>query len=151
MKARNHLLTGGVLIAAVLIASPAASAMCFKEAAERYNVSENLLRAIAKTESNFDPRATHRNDDGSEDFGVMQINSSWLPALSQYGIGRKELADPCTNVQVGAWVLADNIARYGNTWKAVGAYNARNPIKRELYVRKVYSNLRHVISNRSSQ
>lgn len=141
-----------LLFATALTASPAASAMCFREAADRYKVSETLLRAIAKTESNFNAKAIGRNEDGSEDLGVMQINSSWLPTLARYGIGRHELlSDPCINVNVGAWVLADNISRHGDTWKAVGAYNARSPLKQEIYVRKVYTNFRQVIKNGSIQ
>ena len=141
-----------LLLAVALSSAQDASAMCFKEAADRYKVSETLLRAIAKTETNFNPRATNRNANGTEDLGLMQINSSWLPTLAQYGIGRKELlSDPCINLNIGAWVLADNISRYGDTWKAVGAYNAKNPLKQELYVRKVYSNFRHVLKNGNTQ
>ncbi|ABM97154.1 lytic transglycosylase domain-containing protein [Methylibium petroleiphilum] len=132
--------TKALLAAAALAIAGQAHAMCFKEAAERYKVSEALLRAIAKTESNFNPKALNRNSNGTEDIGVMQINSSWLPTLAQFGIGREQLKDPCTNVNIGAWVLANNIARHGETWRAVGAYNAATPSKQVVYVEKVWLN-----------
>ena len=61
---------------------------------------------------------------GTVDIGLMQINSSHLPWLSKYGIAREHLLDACTNVHVGAYLLAENMQRYGDTWEAVGAYNA---------------------------
>ena len=129
-----------VLVAfAVLAAGPAHA--CWEKAAARYGVSSELLVAIARTESNLDPAAIGRNRDGSRDIGLMQINSAWLPKLATHGIGEHDLLEPCTNIQVGAWILAGNVQRLGYTWDAVGAYNAATPFKRIRYAWKVYANL----------
>lgn len=115
---------------------------CWDAAAARYGVNPYLLYAIAKTESHLDPAAINRNNkDGSYDIGLMQINSRWLPVLRKYGVGEAELLDACTNIQVGAWVLAENMHRMGNSWDAVGAYNASSPERRLKYALKVYRNL----------
>ena len=114
-----------------------AGAWCFDHAAQRYGMDSALLRAIAQVESGGNPVALGKNADGTEDIGLMQINSRWLPKLASYGIARQDLLDPCTNVQVGAWVLSQNLRRYGYTWRAVGAYNAGKEGKREVYVRRV--------------
>ncbi len=111
---------------------------CINQAAQRYRVDERLIDAIIQVESSGNPSALNRNANGTEDIGLMQINSSWLPVLGRYGIKHHHLYDPCTNVHVGAWVLAGNIARYGPTWRAVGAYNARSHVKRKGYVAKVW-------------
>lgn len=118
-----------------------AMAQCFDWASRRFGMSSHLLYAIALQESGLNPRAVNRNTNGSQDIGLMQINSSWGPMLARYGIRPSDLWDPCTNIFVGAWILGDNLARMGPTVAALGAYNARDPIKREAYARRVLERL----------
>lgn len=114
---------------------------CFTHAADRYSVDKTLLVAIAQTESRLNPNAIGpRNENGTYDIGLMQINSGWIETLSRYGISRTDLVDGCTNIQVGAWIMANNIAVHGSTWRAVGAYNAKANDKRVKYVSKVQKN-----------
>ena len=131
---------GRILAAVALLACSGAHA-CWEEAAERYGMNPYLLYAIARTESNLNASAINRNKNGSYDIGLMQINSRWLPTLRKYGIEETHLWDACVNIQVGAWVLAQNVQRMGNSWEAVGAYNARNPELRIKYAQKVYRNI----------
>lgn len=115
---------------------------CFSEAAQRFSVNKSLLVAIAKTESSMNARALGpANKDGSFDIGLMQINSRWLQKLNGYGISYSDLRSACTNIYVGAWIMANNISTHGATWKAVGAYNAATTSKREFYVSKVQKSL----------
>lgn len=115
---------------------------CYYESAQKYRLPPELLIAISYTESNFNVKANGKNKGGSEDHGLMQINSSWLPKLrKQFGIDLAGLYEPCTNIEVGAWVLAHNIQMYGWNWNAVGAYNAKSPHKREIYIKRVAKNL----------
>ncbi len=119
------------LFAGLLAIAPALGqavpAHCFEQAAARYGVDAGLLRAVAATESDMNPRAvnaTHAERTRTVDIGLMQINTRWLSQLARYGIQQEHLFDPCTNVAVGAWILAGEFARRGATWDAVGAYNA---------------------------
>jgi len=100
-----------------------AFAYCWEEASTRYNVPVPLLKAITEVESNFNPKAREILKD-SESIGLMQINSFWYDKLHAYDINRNDLFNPCVNVNIGAWIISQEIKRYGLTWQAIGAYNA---------------------------
>lgn len=128
----------GLTAAVLALVLPGAShADCFDVAGLRYGVSPLLLRAVALQESGMNPHASHRNTNGSTDIGLMQINASWLPVLARHGIQPGDLWEPCTNVMVGAWILGTNFQAMGRNISALGAYNAKDPKKREAYARQV--------------
>ena len=129
------------LSAALIFCAALPAHACWDDAAKRYQISSALLYAIARTESGLNPQAIGRNGNGSRDIGLMQINSAWLPKLASHGIGERELFEPCTNIHVGAWILAGNVSRLGYTWEAVGAYNAASPALRRSYIEKVRRHL----------
>ena len=135
----------GMLVIVLFAVSGVCRADCWGEAEARFAVSRWLLLAIAQNESGMDPARLHRNADGSYDIGLMQINSAWLPRLRPYGIGITELRDPCVNLNVGAWILANDFAVYGKTWRAVGAYNARSESLRIRYAWQVAHRLRAIV------
>jgi len=137
------------LFGLVLLLPRNAAAFCFEEAGEAYGVPPGLLWAIAKVESNFNPTAVGYNRDGSYDYGVMQINSRWAGKLGPRLWN--SLNDPCTNVKVGAWVLADCLGRYGYTREGIGCYNAISPDKREAYARNVITIIEQMRQNAAGQ
>jgi len=117
---------------------------CFEIASNRYQIPPRLLKAIAKTETKMNPIAIGKNKNLTYDIGIMQINSTWLKKLNKAGITQRDLADPCNNIQIGAWILADNIKRYGLNLKAIGAYNAVTPQLQQKYAEKVMRNMEAV-------
>ncbi|HIF9334008.1 TPA: lytic transglycosylase domain-containing protein [Photobacterium damselae] len=126
--------------------APSVSAFCFNEAGLKYNISPRLLAAIAYTESRFDALAINAsNANKSVDYGLMQINTFWIPHLKKLNITSEDLLnDPCLNVHVGAWVLAQNFKQNGDNWESVGAYNAgfkpQAKEAREIYIKYVKYN-----------
>lgn len=124
---------------------------CWVEAGKRYQIDPWLLYSIAQQESSLNPVAV--NDNGTSiDVGLMQINSFWFSKLKKIGISKNDLFEPCISIHVGAWILAQSILIYGETWEAVGAYNAgtgknENAVKnRKLYAEKVYNYYLHNVN-----
>jgi soluble lytic murein transglycosylase-like protein len=133
-----------ILMIALSTAGHVADSYCFAQAGEEYGISPDLLWAIAKTESNFCPDAINRNTNGTYDYGVMQINSTWYRKLGRERW--KQLGEPCYNVRTGAWILAQCIKKHGYSWEAVGCYNAGSKPDRKKrrisYANKVYDHLK---------
>lgn len=92
---------------------------CFEEAAERYDVPQRLLGAIAAGESDFNPLAVS----SAGAIGVMQI--MWPVTARHLGVGNKSrLFDACQNIDAGARYFRELLDRYnGNTHHALAAYN----------------------------
>jgi soluble lytic murein transglycosylase-like protein len=122
------------------MAGGAASAnLCSWEgAAERYGVNPQVLYAIAAQESSLNPSAVHQNEDGSQDVGLTQINSKWLPHLSKLGVTPENLSNPCINMHVGAYLLSLKMIQHGNTWQAIGAYHSNTPWRRDQYAQTIF-------------
>lgn len=98
---------------------------CWAAAGTKYRIDPWLLYSIAQHESSLRPRVVSKpNRDGTYDIGIMQVNSWWLGQLAKYGIKERDLFDACTNIHVGAWILAQAMSAMGPNWDAVGAYNA---------------------------
>ena len=92
---------------------------CFEEAAERYDVPQRLLVAIASGESDFNPLAVS----SAGAIGVMQI--MWPITARHLGVGNKSrLFDACQNIHAGARYFKELLKRYnGNAHHALAAYN----------------------------
>ncbi|QBG86806.1 lytic transglycosylase domain-containing protein [Xanthomonas oryzae] len=125
--------------AALACAAPFARADCFEEAAGYQHVNPWVLRAIAWQESRGRADAIHRNNNGTVDYGKMQINSIHLRRLFGYGISKEALMQPCVSVYVAAWRLREMTNKYGNTWAAVGAYHSETPGERDKYAHAIHS------------
>ncbi len=109
---------------------------CINQSAEMFHVPAKLIISVIKIENGWNG-ATVKNKNGSEDLGVMQVNTTWLKELSRYGISRENLQyDPCVNVHTGTWLLAKGLAR-GEGWQGVGNYHSATPIYNTAYRQKV--------------
>ncbi len=88
----------------------------FERASVQYDVPVSLLKAIAKAESNFNPKA--QSHAGAQ--GVMQL----MPATAR-SLGVTDPFDAEQNILGGAKYIGQMLKRYdGNTALALAAYNA---------------------------
>lgn len=85
------------------VSSPENLEEYFKEASETYGVDINLLKAIARQESNFNPSATS----SAGAMGVMQL----MPSTAK-GLGVTNAYDAQENIMGGAKLMAQNLKKY---------------------------------------
>ena len=125
------------------------------QAGESYGLDPQLIWAIAYKESRHKPDIVSKpNTNGTYDIGIMQINSSHLPRLKKlYGIEKKHLFDPRTNIFVGAEILKMCFDKHGhNTQNGISCYNGRiknNPYGKE--VLKILTEAREKYQNKGGK
>ena len=93
---------------------PASLAPMFLQAAAQYQVPVQLLTAVARTESNFNPSAVS----SAGAIGLMQL----MPGTAA-GLG-VDPHDPQQSIDGAASLLSSYLAQYGSAPLALAAYNA---------------------------
>jgi hypothetical protein len=128
---------------------------CFRRAAAAHDLPVTLLLAVARGESNFDPRARS----SANAHGLMQI--LWPTTARHLGFSSlTDLHDPCRNVDAGARYLVELLERYdGDLHLSLAAYNygparipvdgSRVPDGARWYSSYIYRHLRYVLGDRA--
>lgn len=91
--------------------------------ADAYDLDENLVYAVIKAESNFDPEA----ESAAGALGLMQMmpeTFTWMQTHVKGDYSTASLRDPETNIRFGCALLRVLLNEFKNEETAVCAYNA---------------------------
>jgi hypothetical protein len=107
---------------------------CAISAAARYEIPANVLLAVAEKEGGKAGQWV-RNTNGTFDVGAMQFNTTYLKALSRYGISAHDVAGPgCYPFELAAWRIRRHIKTdRGDFWTRVSNYHSRTPRHNAIY------------------
>ena len=127
---------------------------CMALAASVYQLPPRVLPAIQAVEGGRVGLASP-NRDGSEDLGVMQINTLWLGPVARVTGSSREvvrarlLNDPCFNIAVAGMIFRSYLDEAkGDLMTAVGYYHSHTPARHEAYRDKVVGKARVMFAAR---
>ena len=116
---------------------------CMVAVAAAYHLPPRVLPSIQVVEGGRPGLVSHNND-GSDDFGPMQINSRWVGPLAQVtklpdGVVRDRLInDACFNIAAAGAIMRIYLNEaHGNLMVAVGWYHSHTPARGLAYRVKV--------------
>jgi soluble lytic murein transglycosylase-like protein len=121
--------------------------------ASLYNLPPRVLPSIQRVEGGISG-SIHINQDGSQDLGVMQINTLWIGPLSRYTrrtptqIRVRLISDPCFNIAAAGAILRSYLNEEGgDLMSAVGDYHSHTPLLNSDYQGKVLKSARSLFGN----
>ena len=116
---------------------------CMAAVAGFYHLPPRALPSIQYVEGGF-VGGVSRNSDGSEDLGVMQVNTIWLKPLSlrarlpEAEVRRRLIGDACFNIAAAGAILRIYLdEEHGDLMRAVGDYHSHTPARNTVYQAKV--------------
>jgi hypothetical protein len=116
---------------------------CMVSVAAFYHLPPRVLPSIHAVEGGA-PGIVRTNRDGSQDLGVMQVNTRWLQPLAQVAALPPERVrvrlteDACFNIAAAGAILRYYLVEArGNLMLAVGYYHSHTPMLNQRYRTKV--------------
>ena len=112
---------------------------CMALVASIYHLPPRALPAIQAVEGGKAGSIQH-NRNNTDDLGVMQVNTRWLPALSTYTGLKPEIVrarlieQPCFNIAAAGAILKSYlIEAHNELLPAIGYYHSHTPLLHERY------------------
>jgi soluble lytic murein transglycosylase-like protein len=116
---------------------------CMLSVAAFYGLPPRVLPAIQAVEGGQVGSVSH-NQDGSEDLGLMQVNTRWLGPVAQLTglpeatVRERLVNDACFNVAAAGAILHGHLLQTnGDLMRAVGNYHSQTPELNSAYAARV--------------
>lgn len=116
---------------------------CMALVAQIYSLPPRVLPSIQAVEGGR-PGVAHLNTDGSEDLGVMQVNTIWIGRLVRYThldaatVRARLLGNACFNIAAAGLIMRTYLDEAnGDLLRAVGYYHSHTAVLHEAYKAKV--------------
>jgi hypothetical protein len=130
---------------------------CMALVASIYNLPPRVLPSIQLVEGGYSG-AIHINHDGSQDLGVMQVNTLWVPPLVLY-TGRTDqqvrdrlINDSCFNIAASGAILQRYLREdHGDLMQAIGDYHSHTALLNLSYRAKVLVSAARLFGKRQSR
>jgi hypothetical protein len=104
-----------------------------------YHLPPRVLPAIHQVEGG-QIGVIHQNSDGSQDLGVMQVNTRWVQKLAYYTglppyvVFWRLRDDGCFNIAVAGAIMRTYLDEaHGNLMLAIGDYHSHTPVLNQAY------------------
>jgi hypothetical protein len=117
--------------------------VCMALVAQVYGLPPRVLPSIQAVEGGG-PGIVHVNQNGSEDLGVMQVNTLWIPVVAAYShlapgeVRDKLLNHACFNIAAAGLIMRTYLTESrGDLMRAVGNYHSHTPALHSVYRLKV--------------
>jgi len=125
---------------------------CMASVAAFYHLPPRVLPSIQAVEAGF-PGLIHMNRDGSQDLGVMQVNTRWVqPLAAQAGMAQavaqqRLLFDPCFNIAAAGAIMRIYLDEaHGDVLRAVGYYHSHTQPLADAYRSQVIASATRLFS-----
>jgi soluble lytic murein transglycosylase-like protein len=125
---------------------------CMVAVGNLYGLPPRALPAIQAVEGGA-PGVVHHNSNGSDDLGVMQVNTRWVIPLAEasglppIAVWSRLVGDPCFNITAAGAILRIYLDEtHDNVMRAVGNYHSHTPVLNRKYQREVLAAARRLFA-----
>ena len=116
---------------------------CMAAVASFYHLPPRVLPSIQQVEGG-QIGTVSRNTDGSDDLGLMQVNTRWIAPIarhtrqSEQSVRQRLIDDGCFNIAASGAILRTYLNEaHGDLMLAVGYYHSHSPTRNAAYQAKV--------------
>lgn len=124
--------------------------VCMAHVALALHLPPRVLPAIQAVEGGFVGSVSH-NTDGSDDLGVMQVNTQWVAPLSRFWrvpseeVRRQLVFNPCFNITAAGLIMQYYMHEtHNDLFRAVGDYHSHTPALHDEYLARVLAAARRL-------